>query len=294
LLYSKLKTVLAVAAILLLSACATTPKNNDMHLNAVRVTNTAANHGGTGIVLRSTDTESYVLTNSHVCGVVEKGGIVSGNTGTFLVSGYKKSNVHDLCLIKVSGDLGYNTKVASRPPRPYYEKASISGHPGLYPNVVSTGHFSGKDIITILTGFRPCTDAEVNNDKTAIFCALLGGIPILKQYQSTLVTATIMPGSSGSGVYNSDNELSGVAFAGSGQLGYAWTVPYEYMKNFLNKEAKTLSYTVPPNELDVFGSQSDDKKSSESYMVRLKKVCSTASREKIKELCDLADIDMLK
>ena len=293
----KLKMFAAISALLLLGACSTLSRSNDPHASSVKVTNTTGNHGGTGIILRSSENNSYVLTNSHVCGVVEKGGIVSGEYGSFLVSGYKKSLMHDLCIIRVSGDLGVATTVASRPPEAYYEKASISGHPGLMPNVISSGHFSGKDLITILVGFRPCTDAEgagAEDPRTALVCGLLGGMPIIKQYQSTLVTATIMPGSSGSGVYNSDNELSGVAFAGSGELGYAWTVPYEYMKNFLDKEQYRIPFTVPPNDVSLFADGGGEKRSVESFVIRLKKVCSTASREKIKELCSMADTDILK
>lgn len=254
----------------------------------------AQNHGGTGIVLRSSDSNSYILTNSHVCGVVESGGLVSGNEGQFMVTGYKRSLTHDLCIIRVSGNLGANAKVASRPPSAYSEEASISGHPGLYPNVISRGHFSGKDVIQILVGVRACTEAESGNEDTALLCGLLGGIPIVKSFQATLVTATIMPGSSGSGVYNSDNELSGVAFAGKGDLGYAWTVPYEYMKNFLNKEQYHIPFTVPSNEVDVLGSSGSDRKGIEGFVNRLKKVCGTASREKIKDLCAMADRDLVK
>lgn len=292
-LHSRLKTVAAAFAIMFLGACATSPRNADLHRNTVKVTNMSANHGGTGIILRSGDSNSYVLTNSHVCGVVESGGLVSGEAGQFMVTGYKRSLSHDLCIIRVSGDLGANAKVASRPPDLYNEDASISGHPGLMPNVITRGHFSGKSVITILVGVRACTEAEASSEDTALICGLLGGIPILKQFQSTLVTATIMPGSSGSGVYNSDDELSGVAFAGAGDLGYAWTVPYEYMKNFLNKEQYHIPFTVPSNEVDLLSS-ADKKKNVEAYVIRLKKVCNTASREKIKELCALADNDILR
>lgn len=295
-LHSRLKNVAAAIAILLLSACATTaPKiSNDIHSNSVKVTNVKGNHGGTGIVLRSSSTSSLVLTNAHVCGVVENGGIVSGKAGTFLVSGYKKSEQHDLCLIKVSANLGYNTIVASRPPNLYYERASISGHPALYPNVISKGKFSGKDIITILVGVRPCTPEDEQDPNKAMVCMFLGGIPIVKQFQSTLVSATIMPGSSGSGVYNSENELSGVAFAGQGSLGYAWTVPYEDMRNFLDNEQQTLPFKSPPNEVDLFGSQSDGRRATAAFMDRARRVCHTATREKIESVCALADIDILR
>jgi len=66
-----------------------------------------------------------------------------------------------------------------------------------------------------------------------------------------LVTATIMPGSSGSGVFNEDMELSGLAFAGSGDLGYAWTVPYEDMMYFLNKELENLFETKTPDTINI-------------------------------------------
>lgn len=287
---------MAVVSILLLSACATMAppvKSNDVHLNSVKVTNIKGDHGGTGIILTSSDENSYVLTNAHVCGVVENGGMVSGNAGNFLVSGYKKSEHHDLCMIQVAANLGYNTVVASRPPNLYGEAATISGHPALYPNVISKGEYSGKDIIVILVGFKPCTEDQIQDPNSALFCALLGGIPILKQYQSTLVSATIMPGSSGSGVYNSNNELSGVVFAGAGNLGYAWTVPYEDMKNFLNEEHRTLKFEKPTNEVDLSGGQSTDHR-LEAFMDRIKRVCRTSSREKIEEICSLSDIDILK
>jgi hypothetical protein len=290
------KTILAAATILFLSACATNAtRSNDLHANSVKVTNMQQNHGGSGIVLLSTDTNSYVLTNSHVCGVVEKGGVVAGPAGTHMVTGYKKSQNHDLCLIRVSANLGVDTNIANRPPRLYYEDASISGHPALMPNLLSKGRFSGKEIIQVLAGVRPCTDADAQDPEKALICALLGGIPVVKNYESTLVSATIMPGSSGSGVYNSDGDLSGVAFAGSGQLGYAWTVPYEDMRNFIFKEAPTLGFEKPDTNVSLFDEADSHKGLSEvQFLDRLKKVCSTASREKIKDLCQLADTSVLR
>lgn len=287
---SKIVAVMIMAT--LLAACASNPKRtNDLYASSVKITNTKANHGGTGIVLRSTPTGSLVLTNSHVCGVVEEGGLVTGRAGQFMVTKYKKSVSHDLCLITVAGDLEANTTIASEPPVLQYEKASISGHPGLMPNVITTGHFSGRDVIPIMIGIKKCTAEDLADEQKAGACIFLGGLPIVKEYESILVTATIMPGSSGSGVYNSKGELAGVAFAGSGQLGYAWTVPYEAVINFLFHEAKTLNYERPTNTVDFFGEGGKD--SVETTVLKLKKACSSSDREKIKMLCEIVDRDIV-
>jgi S1-C subfamily serine protease len=294
------KTLLV--AVLALSACTSVqPKQNarpnmtyDATGNSVKITNMAGNHGGTGIILKSSPTSSLVLTNSHVCGVVEDaGGKVAGVYGTFAVTEYKKSETHDLCLIKVSGDLMGEVKLANRPPRPYSEVALISGHPALYPNVKTVGHFSGRSNISILVGFKPCTEEDAADEAKAPYCFMLGGLPIIKQYDSVLVTATIMPGSSGSAVYNDKMELSGVVFAGAGDLGYAWTVPYEYVKNFLQKEARTLKYTKPSNVLSLFPEGEKKAKEKES-MQKLQTLCESADKSKMKSLCAILNSDMLQ
>lgn len=289
---SLVNKMLLIVAVLSLSACATgQSKPDDASGNSVKVTNMERNHGGTGIILKSTFNGSLVLTNSHVCGVVEDGGMVSGKAGNFMVTAYKKSETHDLCLIKVSGDLRGGVKVANRPPVPYYEAATISGHPALYPNVKTYGHFSGRESIAILTGFKKCTDEDMEDPEKAYVCMMIGGLPIIKNYDSVLVTATIMPGSSGSAVYNSDMELSGVAFAGSGSLGYAWTVPYEYVKYFLNKEARTLDYEKPTNVIDIFAVKG--KKSGERQMLQnLREACDSPEKVNIKNLCEIVQSDL--
>lgn len=288
-----LKKILLVAAVMALSACATVQKPDvtDASANSVKVTNMAQNHGGTGIILKSTPSGSLVLTNSHVCGVVEEGGLVSGQAGSFMVTSYKKSEQHDLCLIRVSGDLKGGVKLAHRPPVAYKEMAMISGHPALYPNVKTVGHFSGRQSIAILVGFKPCTDDDLQDPEKAGLCIMIGGLPIIKQYDSVLVTATIMPGSSGSAVYNEDMELTGVAFAGSGTLGYAWTVPYEYVRNFLGKEARTLKYEKPSNLVNLFGNKERSK--SSAIMRKLESVCDSADKVKVKSLCEILQNDML-
>jgi hypothetical protein len=268
---------------------------NDITASSVMITNVTGTSGGTGIILESSDTSSLVLTNSHVCKILEKGGLVSGRAGKFAVTGYKHSQKYDLCLVTVDGNLHAKTKVANRPPVAYYENALISGHPSLYPNVITSGHFSGRQVISVMEGLIPCTDEQKADPGINLICQLIGGLPNIKRFDSTLVTATIMPGSSGSGVYNENNELSGVAFAGSGEgIGYAWVVPYESMRNFLDVESKKLDFALPDNSINILEELGEKKASSEDEMMeKLKQVCSTPNKEKIKDICELAAKDIV-
>ena len=290
----KSKIALGSTALLAIAiAISSNLQPNDVTASSVAITNIAENSGGTGIVLSSSETLSTILTNSHVCHVVEHGGKVTGKNGQFLVATYKHSQAHDLCLITVDGNLKASTKIANRAPVPFYEPATVSGHPALYPNVITNGHFSGRRTIAVMKGVKPCTQEQANGP-AAILCALIGGIPQIVQYDATLVTATIMPGSSGSGVYNGDKDLSAVVFAGSGEIGYGWVVPYESMRNFLDLEARTLEAVRPDNTVDFLGQFGRRDAANENDMIKkLKEACSGENRAKLLETCNLVDEDIV-
>jgi len=263
---------------------------NDILASSAMITNLDHTSGGSGIILISSEKESLVLTNAHVCKVAKNGGFVSNNDGkSFLVHSYKASAVDDLCLIKVLGDLGAYTTIASHPPVPFYEKASISGHPSLLPTVVTTGHFSGKQSIQVMTGLKPCTkeDEGSMNGMGALICLILGGMPTFTQYDTILVTATIMPGSSGSGVFNSRNELAGVVFAGNGDLGYASTIPYENMMHFLDSEVQGLAEQFPSDKLTILGTPAQPE------IYKLKKVCHGPLGHFFKDVCEIMEKDAI-
>lgn len=288
---------LVLGAVKLLSPSADAPRN-DVQASSVMITNVEGTHGGSGVILSSSQTQSQVLTNSHVCKVVENGGMVKTKNREYAVTSYKHSKAHDICLITVDANLGVNTAVSKETPDAYYEHARISGHPSLYPNVVSEGHYSGKKVIAIMTGVRPCTEEDLKDERKIMLCLFLGGIPEIKRFESTLVTATIMPGSSGSGVYNDRGELTGLAFAGAGSLGYAWTVPYESLRNFLDKEQQTLEAVRPTNSIDIFaaaGQGRDQLKPKFNEIEAITKAyqsCETPN-SKIKEFCATLSSDMV-
>lgn len=307
---NKMKSNLFVGAIAVVIAFVgvtvyTRPKanaKNDMREATVMITNTKMNSGGSGLILDSSESNSQILTNGHVCEVVKNGGVVSKNNTSYQVTSYVQSKLYDLCIINVTADLGIDTVVAKKAPA-MYSPAFISGHPALLPNVITSGHVSSSKIIQVVMGFRPCTDQEMEDNP--LYCVFFGGMPLIRNFQSRLVTATIMPGSSGSGIYNAKEELIGLVFAGSGQLGYAWTVPQEQVVAFLKTEQNELAIQYP-NQTVAMNNADSEKRPSFN---QIKKKCSLsefvfpeldstnpsiqAEKEKILESCKLINQDML-
>lgn len=216
---------------------------------SVMITTPNKRSGGTGVILESTESTSTILTNAHVCRIAERGpSIVVTHMGDFSVKRYFASEEYDLCLIQVDKNLQISTKVASGAPKKF-DEATIIGHPALYPEVISIGHFSDSRTIPIMVGVRKCEAKDW--EKSGMLCLFLGGLPIIKNYESVLVTATIMPGSSGSAIYNSKGALSAVVFAGRGELGYAWAMPYEAVSRFLEESMRrTTIYQEAKNTID--------------------------------------------
>lgn len=262
-------SLVAIASIV--SHLDTKTTNNEKASATVAITNLAGNSGGTGVILDSGTGESHVLTNGHVCEVVRAGGLVHTDDGhKKIVLSYKKSSLHDLCLLTVAGNLGVSSSVASSLPS-RYSQATISGHPSLLPTIITSGHFSGRSIIDVVIGFKPCTDADIVTDPFS--CLFFGGTPIIKSFETQTVSATIKPGSSGSAVYDSSGRIAGLVFAGSGELGYAFIVPLEYIITFLETEAPRLEPSVPDLTLTVESSSSRARSYCKKVTGSFKTIC---------------------
>jgi S1-C subfamily serine protease len=235
-----------VVCCLVLSQSESMPKTpKEAAFTSVKITNMQQSSGGSGVILSSADQESIILTNRHVCGVIEHGGLVVKDNVPHAVAAYKPSENHDLCEIRVRVNLGVDTVVASRAPK-RYSAALISGHPQLLPHVTTLGQFSGRIVINVLTKIRKCTQEEAGDPSKAMICAVLGGIPEVKSFDSQLVSGLIMPGSSGSAVFNDNGEIAGLVFAGSSrELSFAFIVPQEYVADFVNREVRGLPWLTP-------------------------------------------------
>lgn len=232
----------------------TTPLSvKDFSNTSVIIVDKNGNSGGSGVVLNSYISYSEILTNKHVCSLASSGGYVYKDEKKYLVDSIKKYPVHDLCLVKVYANFGVNTKLL-RGSLEKHTVAYISGHPSLLPHVLTTGHFSSKIIINLVVGIKECTiEDEENFD---LECLTFGEKRIIQSFESQLVTGTILPGSSGSAVFNSKGEISGLVFAGRGRgLGYAFIVPQSYVLDFVdNKEKYKYIKTNRTKYYDLFKS----------------------------------------
>ncbi len=229
-----LAVLLALAPIALAGYMYYLGKSSHPSSYTVMITNMAGTGGGSGVIVSNSSSESVVLSNKHVCdGALKKGGkirLVSGEE--HLVTGYITDVEHDLCALTVAADLKNSIAIADEAPKTYSE-GTITGHPALMPNIITKGHFGGREIISLVVGIRKCKDSDMENPQLAPFCSFFGVVPIIRSYESQVVSATIMGGSSGSAVLNEQGELSGLVFAGNARgLSYAYIVPFEAVKNF--------------------------------------------------------------
>jgi hypothetical protein len=243
---TSLAILLGIAPIILAVYMYYLGKSSHPSSYTVMVTNMKGTGGGSGVIVKNTESESVILSNTHVCeGVLKKGGkirLVNGEE--HVVTGYITDVEHDLCVLTVAADLKNSIKLASKAPE-IYSEATITGHPALMPNIITKGHFGGKQIIRIIIGARKCKESDLKDPDIAPFCRFFNMAPIIRDYESQVVSATIMGGSSGSAVLNSDGELSGLVFAGNARgLSYAYIVPFEYVKNFTQKGIEMISSGV--------------------------------------------------
>jgi S1-C subfamily serine protease len=225
----------------LLVCCNTTrPRTSDEFQQTAVKIQSLHGSGGSGVIYRSSRKGTIILTNAHVCEAIMDGGFV-GNVKPYRIQKYKISRIHDLCYLFIRQNLEVNTVIAKEAPE-INSKAIISGHPSLYPHIISYGLVSGTFTADILIDHRSCT--EVEKKENPISC-IVEGMPILKKQEGQLISALISPGSSGSGVFNSAGELIGLAFASHGDLGYALIVPWKFLDKFVREESYKLPWESP-------------------------------------------------
>lgn len=208
------------------------PQNiSDLEKVSVRIYNLDMTSGGTGSIFRSYKNASHILTNKHVCRLVEQGGYVTKRRKSYLITHYKKFPHHDLCLVRVKKNFRTNLVVAERGPR-VSSTIYVSGHPNLLPHVATMGHLSSPSPVQLVTGFKSCNSEDFK--KFPLDCILLGGIPLVKNFEAHMVSNLIMPGSSGSPVFNNRGKIIGVIFAGMGHgLSYGFLVPHIFVTYFI-------------------------------------------------------------
>lgn len=234
----KIRYVLACLAGVLLAlapSCLASHRDKALIRTSVTIKNMAETSGGSGVIIRSGRKGSLILTNKHVCKLIDQdGGIVEDIDHVKHVPfDIKEDTNHDLCTLRIAENMHINLRIARDEPE-LGDEAIIVGHPSLLPVLITKGSFSETILIKIADGMRECTEAEKVDPMTSLGCMLQGGMQIVITREARVVSATIMPGSSGSPVFNSRGELSGLVFAGSQGLSYGMIVPLGYIRRFLN------------------------------------------------------------
>lgn len=265
----------------------------DMSSTSVKIVRMDERSGGTGVILSSNARASSILTNRHVCRVIENGGLViTSNNQKHLVSTYQASDWYDLCLVTVAANLHINTSIARSAPTDF-APATVSGHPRLLPNVISRGHYSEREIIDVFMGVRPCTEADAQ--KNPLLCLLLGGIPQISRFEAQLVTALSQPGSSGSAVFNENGEITNLVFAGQGDLSYSYTMPYEAITQFMYHEVDLISPKHPSATMDFAPSMGESRVDSDRKFFELCKQenLDEKVKQQISKACSVIRGDLL-
>lgn len=225
-----------VAGVIILAGCATSgnkvpQSDKEFAGTSVKVTLENKSSGGTGVIVKSNASGSWILTNRHVCNLVQVGGIVTtDNDEDYAIHSFQVYKRHDLCLVKVVENLHVNNMLAESAPK-LYDPIIIAGHPHLLPTMITKGHVTHDIPITLMVDVKECDGTEGGQEE--FFCALFGKKPIFATFTATPTTATIMAGSSGSPVYNAQGQVSALVFAGNEGLSYGFLVPYAYVRDFM-------------------------------------------------------------
>lgn len=255
---------------------------SELKETSVRIMNLEMSSGGTGSIFRSFDNASHILTNKHVCHLIEQGGVVDYKGKQYLITHYKKFVDHDLCIVRVAVNLKQNLQIAEKIAKES-SKTVVSGHPSLLPHIATVGHLSEKMEIELLAGVRPCTADEIKGDPMT--CAFFGGYPIIAVLQAQLVSNLIQPGNSGSAVFNDDGEIVGVVFAGNGRgFSFGLIVPQIYVAYFL-QTAHMVDFVKVGTPVDegnvkgrIFNYEKCDEVIFSKASAKIKQVCKSSSR----------------
>lgn len=170
-------------------------------------------HGGTAFQVRANSGTNFLVTNAHVCKSLPSTFIRYENSyHNGFSSVVKIDEDHDLCLLKAA-DKAPPLEVHVGPLRTGQEIGFI-GFPGVQYEGVGFGNYLGKDELNSLCPLIGCTDlGEV----------LHTNIPVI-------------PGASGSPLFNTDEQVVGVIFAiNSRYMNWSFAINSKYLQNLLDK-----------------------------------------------------------
>ncbi len=196
--------------------------------------------GGTGFAVKGKSGKEYIMTNKHVCGVLENGivRIEVDPKHVYFKKVIYEDTAHDLCLIEGIKGLAPLSIGSDQNKGDYLY---VVGHPGLRQLTTSVGEYIGRRTIEMPVDVKSRAQCLADGNEVIELPPLYQmfmGIEFLciRKYEALSTSAVIYGGNSGSPVVNRWGNLIGVAFAGSTQQERDnYLVPLKYVKAVLNK-----------------------------------------------------------
>lgn len=184
--------------------------------------------GGTGFLTRGKSGKPVLVTNWHVCRLVENGALIAERAKEFEIPVRPRmmDTEHDLCVLDPAP--GKVIKLGKEPHK--FSAIYIMGHPLLKPLTPSFGLFSGEIRDTIV---YPIEDSgECAKGGTAVGGFFGIGCAVTMDLGDT--TAPIFPGNSGSPAVDANGDLIGVINSSDGRTGWGAFIPLRYVRAILD------------------------------------------------------------
>ena len=193
--------------------------------------------GGTGFAVKTAKGKTVTVSNAHVCAVADNGKVAArwDNGRYTILDVLEVDEKHDLCLMsglpgEIEGfDLAWQDVDINDP-------IYVIGHPLLYPNTYSEGLVRERLglFLTLIIAPKDREECESQKLEYREYKSLFGTVAVCGQtFDSFGTSVRIMPGNSGSPVFNFKGEVVGVVFAGDTRTGDGSYVPLEYLERLL-------------------------------------------------------------
>lgn len=200
-----------------------------------------SNHhsGGTGFNIKTPSGKIFTVTNAHICGIAENGVLhVVRPDGRYSVARVVEvSSKTDLCLVEATKDDG--ARLADK--MIMMEDITVIGHPHLLPLTITFGKALSKYKVTLMIGENvnpeDCVGPGMHLiDMTGSIADLIFGVKNVctRDFNSIYTNAKILPGNSGSPVFNAAGRVVGVVFAGDADGSAGFFIPLEDLYEFVS------------------------------------------------------------
>lgn len=205
--------------------------------SVVYVTNKEGTSGGTGFHVRAKSGEKYLVTNAHVCEGIEKDGEVYVRLATEDLPiprhVLQKSPTTDLCLVEALPQAKPVEMAESDPGAG--DLLTAIGHPKLFQMTETSGLVIGPRKITMLDRLIPLPGEcdEPKHERKEIDILFFKVPACLIHLDAIQTTVVILPGSSGSPLFDEAGKVRGVAFGADSNDNWAAIVPVSDLREFL-------------------------------------------------------------